>query len=40
MKINILCDNEDSWFWNSNSNFLKDIKNLVTKLKFAKMKMN
>ena len=36
MKINILCDNEDSWFWNSNSNFLKDIKNLGHKVKICK----
>ena len=28
MKINLLCDNKSSWFWNSNNNFINQIKNL------------
>ena len=36
MKINILCDNEDSWFWSNNTNFLNDIKNLGHKVKICK----
>ena len=28
MKINILCDNESSWFWNTNENFINQLKKL------------
>ncbi len=28
MKINLLCDNKSSWFWNSNHNFITQIKDL------------
>lgn len=28
MKINLLCDNELSWFWNTNKNFINQIKKL------------
>jgi len=28
VKINLLCDNKSSWFWNSNNNFINQIKNL------------
>ena len=36
MKINLLCDNKDSWFWNKNSKFLDDIENLGHKIKICK----
>tara|TARA_B000000557_G_C20743275_1_gene429555 strand:- start:332 stop:973 length:642 start_codon:yes stop_codon:yes gene_type:complete len=28
VKINLLCDNKSSWFWNSNHNFIEQIKEL------------
>tara|TARA_B100001121_G_C18567008_1_gene563179 strand:+ start:136 stop:777 length:642 start_codon:yes stop_codon:yes gene_type:complete len=28
VKINLLCDNKSSWFWNSNHNFITQIKDL------------
>ena len=27
MKINILCDDENSWFWQKNENFVKELSN-------------
>ena len=36
MKINLLCDNEDSWFWRTNKNFLDNIENLGHIIKICK----
>lgn len=33
MKINILCDNKNSWFWDTNKNFLEEIEKLGNDVK-------
>ena len=36
MIINLLCDNKDSWFWQTNKEFLRDIKKLGHDIKICK----
>ncbi len=36
MIINLLCDNEDSWFWNTSEDFIHKIRNLGHEVNIAK----
>ena len=36
MNINILCDNETSWFWNTSNNFLEDLEKHGHKVKVCR----
>jgi methionyl-tRNA formyltransferase len=40
MKINLLCDNESSWFWNTNENFINQIKKLGHTVGIYKNELN